>query len=354
MKKPVELWKTFPGSAGIEISSFGNVRSLDGVKCSEGYEHYISGNHYTNSRISSGYRGVCIPIDGKYVTKKVHRLVAQTFIPNPNNMPQVNHKDGDKSNNNVSNLEWCTNSYNDKYKKVFGKSLERPVYAINLSTLEVSWFPSQIEAGRSLGVNVGHVNSVVKGKMKKLSGYWFVEDNGDNFNLDKDRLREIRVRAQFRYGVYAINLDTQEAFHFKSQQEAGQSLGVDSSSINSVLKGRLKQAGGYYFVEDTGGDFKLDKDKLREIKDEMRFKGGVYAIDLETLEAFYFKTQRVAGQELGIDNSNINKVLKGKQKTAKGYWFISDNEKIVEIVREKFGDTVANEIATLIAKRQAI
>lgn len=191
IKKPAEFWKTFPESAGIEVSSFGNVRSLDGVKCSEGYEHYTSGNYYTNNRLNKGYRGVCIPIDGKHVTKKVHRLVAQTFIPNPNNLPQVNHKDGDKSNNNVSNLEWCTNSYNSEYKKKFGKSLGHPVFAVNLSTLEISWFPSQIEAGRSLEVNTGHVNSVVKGKIKQLSGYWFLEADNKAVGIIKSKLHDI-------------------------------------------------------------------------------------------------------------------------------------------------------------------
>lgn len=61
------------------------------------------------------YQCVLRGSDGKKYYKRVHRLVANTFIPNPNNLPQVNHKDGNKLNNNINNLEWCTNSENTQH-----------------------------------------------------------------------------------------------------------------------------------------------------------------------------------------------------------------------------------------------
>ncbi len=69
----------------------------------------------SQSTDKDGYNLINIRIDGKGKTYKVHRLVAETYIPNPNNFPEVNHIDEDKSNNSVSNLEWCTRQYNAQH-----------------------------------------------------------------------------------------------------------------------------------------------------------------------------------------------------------------------------------------------
>lgn len=65
--------------------------------------------------IRNGYKSVVLRINEEYVTEYIHRLVAKAFIPNPDNLPQVNHKDEDRTNNSVENLEWCTQKYNTNY-----------------------------------------------------------------------------------------------------------------------------------------------------------------------------------------------------------------------------------------------
>ena len=94
----------------------------------QGYENYYmvdkNGNVFgikrgkimTPVESNNGYLQVHLTKDGKAKSCKIHRLVAQAFIPNPYNLPQVNHKDENKKNNNVENLEWCTQSYNMSYK----------------------------------------------------------------------------------------------------------------------------------------------------------------------------------------------------------------------------------------------
>jgi hypothetical protein len=73
---------------------------------------------------SRGYLQVYLMIDGKQINKSIHRLVGETFIPNPENYPQINHIDGNKLNNHVSNLEWCTGSDNIKHAIEIG--LQKP------------------------------------------------------------------------------------------------------------------------------------------------------------------------------------------------------------------------------------
>ena len=87
--------------------------------------------------------------------------------------------------------EWCTRAYNREYKEKFGKTQNRPVFAINLSTLEVFWFQSQGEAGRTLGVNPGCISNITKGKSRTTHGYWFVNADDNAVEIAKIRLYDI-------------------------------------------------------------------------------------------------------------------------------------------------------------------
>lgn len=143
----------------------------------------------------NGYLRVNIKVDGKFIAKYIHRLVAKTFIKNPDNLPEVNHKDCNPQNNNVENLEFCTRLYNNQYKEKFGisttESQGHPLFAINLTTLEVSHFRSQGEAGRELGFEQGSVSSVIRGKTKQAGGFWFVSDDGHAVDVVKSKLHDI-------------------------------------------------------------------------------------------------------------------------------------------------------------------
>lgn len=177
-----EIWRALPGGPGVEVSTFGKVRTLDRVTSNEDRTWFTKGRVLKQHDNGKGYLQVSVSIDGKWVTKKVHRLVAQTFIQNPNNWPEVNHKDNDRTNNRVENLEFCTHSYNMAYRDKYGKSsaevLGCPVYAVNLDTMEISKFESQRAAGRALGINQANITKVVKGTQKTAHGFWFVNDDG--------------------------------------------------------------------------------------------------------------------------------------------------------------------------------
>ena len=112
-----EEWRTIEGYEGLyEVSNLGRVRSLDMyVKCGYGNYRLHKGKVLSPTKDTNGYLRVVLSCNGKHKSITVHRLVAQTFILNPDNLPEVNHKDEDKTNNNVDNLEWCNRKYNINY-----------------------------------------------------------------------------------------------------------------------------------------------------------------------------------------------------------------------------------------------
>ena len=173
-----EIWKKHPEIEKLEVSSFGRVRS-------------VKGHYYKSFPNNHGYMKVQFRMNGKRVNKLVHRLAAQTFIQNPNNWPEVNHKDNDRANNHVDNLEFCTHSYNNRYREKYGESQGHPVFAINLDTLEVLHFRSQSVAGRALGVRHGNIYSVINGNRKQAGGFWFVNDNDKATDAIKNKLHKI-------------------------------------------------------------------------------------------------------------------------------------------------------------------
>lgn len=191
-----EIWKALPGVTGVEVSTFGNVRTLDRVTSGEKRTRFTKGRILKQFKDAKNYLKTNIPISGKWITKRVHRLVAQTFIPNPNNLPQVNHKNCNRADNRVSNLEWCSNSYNQKYRNKFGISQAEktghPLFAVNLATNEVLHFRSQGEASRELELFQQNINKVIKGKYKQTGGFWFVNDDENVIDAIKQKLYEIK------------------------------------------------------------------------------------------------------------------------------------------------------------------
>ena len=252
-KTKTEIWKVWPRTPFIEGNLFGEVRTRDrNVPVKQGYR-LIKGRILKQFRNRCGYLYVSFRVNGKRVNRTVHRIIAECFIPNPNNLPEVNHLDNNPENNAPSNLEWCTHEYNIEYREKYGTPakdfvLKSPVYAINLKNLKAYWFESQREAGRVLGVDYKHISRALKGRYKTVHGYWFVKDDG---KIDKNELQKTAAGIQYKNSIYAVNLKTLRVSWFESQRKAGRELGISPRNISSVIKGRCNQTGSYWFVNDN-------------------------------------------------------------------------------------------------------
>lgn len=171
------MWKAIEGTNGmIEVSDDGRMRSL------------LRGKPYVlkTQPDKKGYHRLRITINREKMSFKLHREVAKAFIPNPDNLPQVNHIDGNKDNNAVSNLEWCTNQQNahhaidnglwDSVFKGAKRANEAQRKAIigfyaGENTCYSRRFDSVGEAERYL--NSRHISDVLKGKRSHVKGWTF-------------------------------------------------------------------------------------------------------------------------------------------------------------------------------------
>ena len=161
-----ELWKDIEGYNGkYQISNKGRLKSFA--------QDSTNGKiKYGNKTLKGYYDFVLYDDNGNKSTCAVHRLVALAFIPNPNNYPQINHKDENKANNSVENLEWCTNDYNSHYgtkiqrtreSNLCCKTTSLKVYSVDKNG-DVQYFNSIGEAERQTGVSHSNIVRNLKGR----------------------------------------------------------------------------------------------------------------------------------------------------------------------------------------------
>ena len=160
----METWRAIAGYKGLyEVSDIGRVKSL-------GNNKYRKEKILTPGKNTGGYLRIGLSKDGHTKYLLVHRLVAEAFIPNPNNLETVNHKDEVKTNNTVSNLEWMSREDNVAYSRPQWE--KRSVQMFDKSTGELlATFPSLMEAERVTGIDDRSISKCCNGKLKTHKGY---------------------------------------------------------------------------------------------------------------------------------------------------------------------------------------
>lgn len=175
-----EIWRSKEDFSGYEISNLGAVRSIDRyIEDTMGRRQFRAGKLMKQKVDDDGYYQIRISDDNKKPHYfRVHRLVAELFIDNPDDLPVVNHKDGNKKNNKVDNLEWATHHENNVHAVETGlHNMGSPVEQYDLYGNYIIEFSSARGASRVTGVDNSAITKVCKGKRKTAGGFiWKYKD----------------------------------------------------------------------------------------------------------------------------------------------------------------------------------
>lgn len=158
-----EQWKTIAEANNYEISNMGNVRNKITLKILKGRQS------------KSGYHQVSLKINEtqKFSNRYIHRLVAQYWLENPDNKREINHKDGNKLNNSVDNLEWVTSAENQKHRHSIGinKTSQRKIGKYDKDGKLLQEYDSIINAAKTEGCNRSSIDAVLQKRRYTLYGY---------------------------------------------------------------------------------------------------------------------------------------------------------------------------------------
>ena len=241
-----EEWRPIIGYDNkYEVSNKGNVRCLN-------YKNTNEVKILTPYKTNRGYLRVDLYSNGKARHHSVHRLVANAFIPNPNNLPQVNHKDENPLNNHIDNLEWCTVSYNINYgnrnskvSKILQETKDSiPIKQYTLDGEFIKEWKSAREIERVLGYNQANIRHCCEKQGRYAKGFqwrYSSETNGE------ESIEPITIYNTIPQAKPVLQYDKQG--HLIKEWEycsmAARELGYDVSTIAKCCRGDYRTAYGY-------------------------------------------------------------------------------------------------------------
>jgi hypothetical protein len=368
-----EIWEVVPNFEKYEASTSGRIRNIK-LKTLLKPSKLCSGYYASSLRNQSN----------KAINIKFHRIIAQTFIPNPENKPTVNHKDKNKENNTVDNLEWATQKeqishqwninpperkqskqivyevqqQNEEWKKILGydgytisnhgrlkyiiKKGTIPSFKITLGSLDNDGY--QIARLKNIDFDLKRIpihRLVAKSFLENPNNLPIVNHkDGDKCNNNVNNLEWVTASENIKHAydnnlisgkreIYQLDKNNKIIKKFDSIVEATISLGIERTAISSCLNKRSKTAGGYYwiYVEDYDVNTKIIKHNNRKMI-------KIVQLDIETgkqikiwpsaLDAAEYLSQ-LRGCNKASTSVSITKCAKHQQNTCQGYlWEYED------------------------------
>lgn len=345
-----EIWRSVVGYEGLyEISTLGRVKRLARVAVdSMGRKRQYNEAILTN-RIGkqTGYPCVNLSKDGKVTTINIHTLIADAFIPNPDNLPCINHKDENRANSVLSNLERCTYKYNMMYgsapekrrksQQAFYKSHSRKpsglfgvstvVYQYTLDGKLIEIFKGgATEVEEKLGFSAEGVGSCCRHKNHSAFGYvWRYE--GDDFSFNRmynkgKKFPDCKPKSHQKF-VILVDENGKELMRYKSVSEAGRKNGFDRHRFSQapVIDGIVIINDLRFIVEQKENEYipKGHKGPRPDLKGKISKPVCQYTKDGEFVKEF----PSVGDAAIAIGKTNggpdISNCCNGKLKTAYGF-----------------------------------
>ena len=348
-----EIWKTIEEFPIYEVSNLGRIKNTKSQKI-------------LRPIIKSGYHHVSLTNSNCRKNCKVHRLVAMAFIPNPENKSDVNHKDKDKLNNQLSNLEWMTRKENCIHKSkdlIYKSNKNKPLLRIDSDTNEIIEKYDSIELAGIWACNNHHtktthngrnaIGNCVNGLSKRAYGFkWEYENKYEDLENEMWRevvIKDIDITIYGNKKYYVSNLgrfkDSQGSI--RHNYKVGEYGYIRVFVYNKVY--RLHRLIAYAFLENPDNKQQvnhIDGDKLNNRLDNLEwvtnkenqihkvktglgnnFTRTIIQYDLEGNLINEFKSIISAAKEMGVSKSNIQGVLLNKRKTAGGFiWKYLEDE----------------------------